>query len=144
MPTSSSPIRIDAELVAAARLAAKTMSRSVAQQIAYWARLGRALEASPDISVRSIREVLDGIGDYDALSPAEQAVVRAQWAARMQELQQGLRLDRELREQGLSYAELDDSGAVVIRPAEPDGEHDSGVVRKGGGTRKESKLAKIA
>ena len=119
MPVSSSPIRLDAELVAAARLAAKTMSRSVAQQIAHWARLGRALEASPDICVRAIREVLSGAGDYDALSPQEQAVVRARWSARMQELREGLRLDRELREQGMAYAELDDSGAVVIR--EPDG-----------------------
>lgn len=115
MPVSSNPIRLDAELVQAARLAAKSLSRSVAQQIAHWARLGRALEASPDISVQSVLEVLGGAGDYDALQPKEQAVVRAQWTARMKELHGGLRMDRELRGQGMRYAELDESGAVVIR-----------------------------
>jgi hypothetical protein len=115
MPVSSNPIRLDAELVEAARLAAKPMSRSVAQQISHWARLGRALEASPDISVRAIREALAGTADFDALSPKEQAVVRAQWQVRMKELEDGLRMDHELAEQGLRYAELDEAGCVVIR-----------------------------
>lgn len=115
MPVASSPIRLDAELVEDAQLAAKTMSRSVAQQIAHWARIGQQLERSREVSVQSIVEVLDGSGDYDALSAEEQAVVRAQWAARMKQLQRSLRMDDVLRAQGVSYAELDETGSVVVR-----------------------------
>ncbi len=115
MPVSSSPVRLDAELVASARVAAKLMSRSLAQQVAHWARLGRALEASPNLTLEAIAQVLDGSGDYDALSTEEQAIVRAEWAARMEALRDALHLDRELEAGGQSYAELDASGHVVVR-----------------------------
>ncbi|MCP4223016.1 MAG: hypothetical protein GY773_06715, partial [Actinomycetia bacterium] len=38
---ASTPIRIDAELYASAADAASLMSRSTAQQVAHWARVGR-------------------------------------------------------------------------------------------------------
>lgn len=115
MPAANSPMRLDAELAAAARATAKTMSRSLSQQIAHWARIGRELERSPGVTVASVQAVLDGHGGYDDLNLQEQAVVRAAWAERIDKKRSELRLDRLLGEQGREVVELDADGAVVVR-----------------------------
>lgn len=111
----STPIRIDPELYTAAREAAKAMSRSATQQIAHWARIGRELEASPEVSIESVAAVLRGAGDYDRLDAREQAVVRAGWRERMTALAEALRLDRDFAATRRPWVELDDEGAVVRR-----------------------------
>ncbi len=116
---TSTPIRIDAELYAAATGAAAIMSRSTTQQIAHWARIGRELEASPEISIEHVVQVLRGAKDYDALRTEEQAVVRAYWAEKMATLAAALRLDQKFAAEGRPYVELDDSGAVVRHDPEP-------------------------
>ncbi len=115
MPVSSNPIRLDADIVAAARQVAPMMARSVAQQIAHWARIGRELEAHPGVSVEKIRDVLSGAKSYDQLSVEEQSVTRAYWAARMERLRGRLRLDEQLEASAVAYAELDEAGNVVVR-----------------------------
>ncbi len=110
---TSTPIRIDAELYASATDVASVMSRSTTQQIAHWARIGRELESSSEISIDCIAQVLAGSKDYDALGTEEQAVVRAYWAERMAALTAALRLDQKFAGQGRLYAELDDSSNVV-------------------------------
>ncbi len=110
----TSPTRIDDELYAAARIVGPLMSRSAAQQIAHWARIGRELEAADSISHGSIADVLAGRRDYDQLTAYEQAIVRAEWAERMDARRQDLDFDRAFSEQGRSYVELDD-GRVVRR-----------------------------
>ncbi len=112
---TSTPIRIDAELYASATDVASVMSRSTTQQIAHWARLGRELEASSEISIDRIAQVLRGAQDYDALGAEEQAVVRTHWAERMTALTAALRLDQKFAAQERPYVELDDSGNVVRR-----------------------------
>jgi ParD-like antitoxin of type II bacterial toxin-antitoxin system len=111
----STPIRIDAELYAAATTVAPVMSRSTTQQIAHWARIGRELEASSEVSADHILQVLQGAHEYDRLSTEEQAIVRACWAERMTKLASALRLDREFAAEGRPYVELDASGNVVRR-----------------------------
>lgn len=126
---TSTPIRIDAELYAAATGAAAIMSRSTTQQIAHWARIGRELEASSEISIEHIAQVLRGTKGYDALGTEEQAVVRAYWAEKMAALAAALRLDRKFAAEGRPYVELDDSGAVVRHdpePRSPPGHHAEG------------------
>ena len=112
---TSTPIRIDSELYAAATNFAPVMSRSAAQQIVHWARIGRELEASSEVSIDDVAEVLRGAKTYDALSTEEQAIVRAYWEERMSSLLQSLRLDQEFAAEGRPYVELDESGAVVRR-----------------------------
>lgn len=109
----SMPVRIDAELYAAANQVASAMSRSTAQQIVHWARIGRELEASPDVSVESVVQVLRGAKEYDALSAEEQAVVRASWAERMAAMSEALNFEQEFAAEGRPYAELDESGKVI-------------------------------
>jgi len=115
MGTALAPVRLEAEITDAARGEATRMSRSVAQQVSHWARIGRELERSPEVSADQIRRVLDGGGDYDTLSTKEQAVVRAVWSGRIDSLRTGLRLDKTFRETGHRYAELDQNGDVIVR-----------------------------
>ena len=77
MANSSTPIRIDAELLDTAKLVGSQQSRSAAQQIAHWARVGQEVEASRSISAHAIAAVLAGRRAYDTLESEDQAVVRA-------------------------------------------------------------------
>lgn len=115
MSSKSQPVRLDPEITAFAKAVADRMSRSVAEQLSHWARIGREIELSPDVSVRALRQVLSGQADYGALPAKEQAVVRAAWAQRMEELRGALRLDEEFKMSGYRYAELDEHGEVVTR-----------------------------
>lgn len=112
---TTSPTRIDDELYASAKLAGSVQSRSAAQQIAHWARIGREIEASASISHREIAAVLAGSRSYDDLGPKEQAVVRAEWSARMDEARAGLDLAEDFARAGRSWVELDARGRVVER-----------------------------
>jgi hypothetical protein len=115
MPAANSPMRLDPELAASARSTAKSMSRSLSQQIAHWARIGRELERSPGVTVTSVQAVLEGKGGFDDLNTQEQAIVRAAWGERIESVRKGLRLDRVLAEKGREVVELDAKGAVTVR-----------------------------
>ena len=56
MPTVS--VRIDEELVSAARFAAKAEFRSVQGQVEFWAKVGRAALDNPDLPASFIAESL--------------------------------------------------------------------------------------
>ncbi len=112
---TDSPMRLDAELTDAARATACSMSRSLAQQIAHWARIGRELERSPGVTAPAIQAVLEGRGGYDKLNVQEQAIVRANWAEKIEETRKGLRLDRVLAAQGREVVELDAKSEVSVR-----------------------------
>lgn len=117
MPTAAAPIRLDRELAAAARDAAQTMSRSVAEQVSHWARLGRELERSPQVSVQQVQAVLRGEADYDALNAPAQAVVRTAWDEAMAARLSTLDLARELSAAGRDFAEAGADGQVRLRRA---------------------------
>ena len=61
------PTRVDGELFDAAMSIGAVTSRSAAQQLSHWARIGREVEASPATSMRDIQVVLAGQGSYDDL-----------------------------------------------------------------------------
>ncbi|HVF75999.1 MAG TPA: hypothetical protein VM938_13225 [Acidimicrobiales bacterium] len=118
---TTSPARIDDDLYASAKLAGSVQSRSASQQVAHWARIGREIEASSSISHKQIAAVLAGSRSYDSLDPKEQAVVRAEWSARIDEARAGLDLAEDFARAGRTWVELDEKGSVVERsgPAEP-------------------------
>jgi len=111
---STSPARIDDDLFESARLASQVQSRSASQQVVHWARIGREIEASASISHRDIALVLAGSRSYDLLTVKEQAIVRAEWSARMDGLREGLDLTASFAA-SRSWVELDDDGIVVER-----------------------------
>jgi len=112
---STSPARIDDDLYASAKLAGEVQSRSASQQVVHWARIGREIEASASITQKEIAAVLAASGSYDALSPKEQAVVRAEWSARMESRREALNLAEQFAAEGRVWVELDDEGRVVER-----------------------------
>jgi hypothetical protein len=118
--STSAPTRIDADLFAAAKAAGELLSRSAAQQINHWARLGRELEASAGVSARDVAAVLAGRASYDDLAAREQAVVRAEWDERMTALRDALDLQIEFVAAGDTWTEADADGRTVVRgvPAE--------------------------
>jgi hypothetical protein len=112
---TNSPMRLDADLTDAARATAGSMSRSLSQQIAHWARIGRELERSPGVTVPAVQAVLEGRGGYDQLNVQEQAIVRANWAEGIDEARKALRLDRILAAQDREVVELGTTGEVKVR-----------------------------
>lgn len=118
MAGASVPIRIDRELDASARQTARAMSRSVSEQVSHWARLGRELERSPDVSVLRVQAVLSGEHEYDTLNPPEQALVRTNWNEQIQGVLSTLDLAAGFEAEGHSYAELDEDGKLrIVKPA---------------------------
>jgi hypothetical protein len=111
----TAPTRIDEDVARAAKAAGALLSRSAAQQVNHWARIGRELEASKSLSQRDIAQVLAGRSSYDALNAREQAVVRAEWSERMTALREGLDLAAEFTAAGQPWVEADQDGNVVKR-----------------------------
>ena len=115
---ANAPTRIDDDLFAAAKAAGAALSRSAAQQVNHWARIGRQLEASGSVSQRDIARVLAGTHSYDRLDPLAQAVVRAEWDERMTATREQLDLTGDLAAAGLPWAEADEAGQTVVRQPE--------------------------
>lgn len=109
---STEVVRVDSDVVDKARDAAPRMGRSTGAQVAFWARLGLALEQSR-IPSASIQGVLRGDVAFDDLSAAEQQAVTEVWASVMDEAIADLDLEAEFTATGVAHAELDDSGNVV-------------------------------
>lgn len=108
------PTRVDGELFEAAKSTGAVHSRSAAQQIAHWARIGREFESSANVSQRDVEAVLAGDGSYDALREREQAVVRAAWNERLAERIATFDLGTVIEQQGVGWAENDKRGSVVV------------------------------
>lgn len=111
------PTRVDGALFAAAKSSGARSSRSAAQQIDHWARIGRELEASTTISHREIEAVLAGNGAYDALQEREQALVRAAWDEELAERLATFDLKQVVGAPGVGWAENDEQGNVVVTEA---------------------------
>lgn len=110
------PTRVDGDLFDAAKSVGAVNSRSAAQQINHWARIGREFEASGRVSQRDIERVLAGDGSYDVLGEREQAIVRAEWDEQIGDRLAGLDFAAEFAASGDTWSEADASGQVVARP----------------------------
>lgn len=113
--SNTMPTRVDGELFDAAKSAGATVSRSAAQQINHWARIGRELEASPGTSLRDIQRVLAGKAPYDDLGERDQAIVRASWDESMADRRERLDLASEFEQSGRSWTDADEAGVPVRR-----------------------------
>lgn len=112
----TTPIRIDRELYAAAQSSGKLHSRSTAQQIVHWARIGRALEASPAVTVSAVESVLAGAISYDDVPAEEQVAVRAAWNEQIATTIDSLNFAEEFgRTPGESWTIADSRGQAHVR-----------------------------
>lgn len=117
MTRTSQPTRLPSDVYESALAASLVTSRTVPQQIAHWARIGRELEMSPQVNHREVARVLAGAASYDSLSEHEQAIVREEWTSRMTERRETLDYAAHFTAAGESYSELDEDGNLVIHPA---------------------------
>lgn len=117
MTRTSQPTRLPRDVYESALAATLVTSRTVPQQIAHWARIGRELEMSPRVNHRAISQVLAGTGSYDSLGEREQAIVREEWVDRMKALRGELDYAAQFAAAGESYSEVDENGNLLIRPA---------------------------
>jgi len=114
--TSTIPMRVDGDLFDAAKSVGAVASRSAAQQISHWARIGRELESSPGTSPRDVQRVLAGEAgyEYDNLGERDQAVVRASWDEQLDERRTKLNLAAEFTQSGRSWSEADAQGGHLV------------------------------
>lgn len=63
-------VKLSDELVESARFESEIFSRSMAQQIEHWARIGRAVERTASLA-GNVRAALKAELEYDALSTEE-------------------------------------------------------------------------
>lgn len=110
---ASMPTRIDGDLFEAAKAAGRLHSRSAAQQLAHWARIGRQFEASPNVTHDAINRVLSGQLAYDDIDEDAQAAVRATWDEGIAARIAGLDFTKRLEASGLPWAEADPDGTLV-------------------------------
>lgn len=111
------PTRVDGDLFDAAKSLGAVNSRSAAQQINHWARIGREFEASPAVSLRDVQRVLAGHGSYTALTESEQAIVRAEWDERIADGIASLNFEAEFTAAGDTWVIGDGKGNAVVRTA---------------------------
>ena len=109
------PTRVDGDLFDAAKSLGAVNSRSAAQQINHWARIGREFEASGRVSQRDIERVLVGDGSYDALGEREQAIVRASWDEQVAARIAALDFETEFADAGETWSEADEAGRLIAR-----------------------------
>ncbi len=117
MSRTSQPTRLPADVYDSAVAASAITSRTVPQQIAHWARIGRELELSPAVNHRQVARVLAGLASYDELDEHEQAIVRKAWSERLAELRTQLDYATRFSAAGDSYSEADEDGNLVVHPA---------------------------
>ncbi|EMY35634.1 hypothetical protein D477_003028 [Arthrobacter crystallopoietes BAB-32] len=117
MTRTSQPTRLPSDVYESAVAAARVASRTVPQQIAHWARIGRELEMSPQVNHRAIARVLSGADSYDSLGEQEQAIVREEWTERVTALREELNYEAAFAAAGEPYSEADEDGNVVVRRA---------------------------
>jgi hypothetical protein len=111
--STTMPTRIDADLFEAAKVMGDAMSRSAAQQVNHWARIGRVFEATAGISHRDIVRVLSGQASYDGLTDKEQVLVRALWDEQLAS-QGAIDMAAEFAAAGITdWVDTDDRGNVV-------------------------------
>lgn len=119
-------IKVSSTLLETARAEAALFHRSAGGQLEHWARVGRAIEASPDFDYARVRAALSGQLDAAALSAEERALFldgfgealaqplpaeQAFWAGRRQ---RGGGVGRD--EEGQMTQALPGGGHKVLRP----------------------------
>ena len=73
------------------------------------------MERSREIPHREIAAVLNGEAHYDDLdNPRATAIVRASWAEQIMQWRETLDMEAEFIAKVLPYADLDESGEVVV------------------------------
>jgi hypothetical protein len=113
------PVRIDDEVYAAARRVGATASRSAAQQVDYWVRMGRAVSMA-EAGVRSrIDDAIAGRKPFSDLTAEERLLANAEIDAAIEQSAVSSDYADRLAAEGITTVVMDEYGRLVTR--HPDG-----------------------
>lgn len=111
--TTGHPARIAPDMYAAARQVAGRESRSAAQQIDYWLRVGQGHAMQQSASRRRIEAVLAGRLPMSVLRPDERLVVNAEVDAAITVKAAATPLGASVTADGVTTVALDEQGNLV-------------------------------
>ena len=105
--------RFDAELFDAAATEGARQSRSARQQLAHWARVGRAVSSASSSQRARVEAALAGELPMRTLTHEEAVVVNAEISAGIEERLTKVNFGDELAAEGVTTVALDDEGNLV-------------------------------
>ncbi|WP_108665941.1 TA system antitoxin ParD family protein [Euzebya rosea] len=112
MSTAKS-VRINSDLVDAAEAAALRAHRSTAEQVNYWAAVGRRVTAATGVDQRRLDAVVAGAGQFDDLSADERVIAHARIDANIERAVAMTPLAEMARADGVTTVTVDESGHLV-------------------------------
>ncbi len=112
-------VRIDADIVAAAASTAAHAHRSTAEQINYWAAVGRRVTAATGVDQRRLDLVVSGEAQLSTLTAEERVIAHARIDADIEQRAAATSLAAQARLDGVTTVTMDDDGQLV--QTTPDG-----------------------
>jgi hypothetical protein len=112
-------VRISPELVQAATVTAARERRSAAEQINYWAAVGRRVTAATGVDQRRLDRVVSGEAQFAELTDAERVIAHARIDVAIEQRAAQTPLGELARLEGVTTVTMDDDGRLV--KISPDG-----------------------
>jgi hypothetical protein len=116
---TSTPTRVAADIAATAASVAPSESRTVTEQINYWARIGMQVDRSGSVATRRVLAVAAGDAQFSTLTPQERTAAHAVIDARISERAANQRFGPDARIAGHATVSIDDDGNLI--EISPDG-----------------------
>ena len=112
-------VRISAAIVDAAAALAEDAHRSVAEQVNYWASVGRRVTSATGVDQRRLDRVVSGEASFSTLSDEERIIAHARIDADIEQRAQSAPLAELARLDGVTTVTMDDDGGLIA--TSPDG-----------------------
>jgi hypothetical protein len=112
------PTRVAADIAESAARVGRLESRSAAQQIDHWARIGRNISMHQTAARRRVEAALAGELTLTELTAEERLVVHAELDVAIAERAQGLAFGDVVAGEGIGTVVLDDDGHLVAYHAD--------------------------
>jgi len=109
------PVRIDDEVYAAARRVGAVASRSAAQQVDYWVRIGRAVSMAEAGVRKRIDDAIAGRTPLVLLTAEERLLANAEIDAAIEQAAVSTDYADRLAAEGITTVVMDDAGQLVTR-----------------------------
>ncbi len=112
MPTTKS-VRIDGDIVDAAAATAARSHRSTAEQINYWADLGRRVASATGVDQRRLDMVVSGEAQFSTLTADERVIAHARVDADIQQRAAAVSFGELARLDGVTTVTMNEDGDLV-------------------------------
>lgn len=128
---ATKPVRVPADLFDDAVLAGEASSRSAAQQIDYWARVGREVAMAESAARDRILNAVAGRSSLSSLGVEERVVANAEIDTAIETTAASVDFAAQLAAEGVATVTMDADGQMIRR--DPDGTRTVLAVRAAAG-----------